>query len=215
MPTLRLGDGERSEIENAFRRVALRAKNNKPFPLQEHDFPEFGYDLLEPRIAKHYEFLREEFPDLTTSASWNADFNVCDAEFKYNITVPGVTLPKDGLILPEAHHSHAVILEWAIDYDAMDDKVNESMSFLCDIVENCLSTGQIRRCLSDDILRFVPEYMHQSLGNAERRSRYPAGLNLEGFADRIIQLTDVLALGTLSPEEMVGIDASVGNKTPI
>ena len=54
MPTLRLGDNEKSEIRSAFKRVIYRAKNNVPFPLQEHDFPEFGYDLLEPRIAKHY-----------------------------------------------------------------------------------------------------------------------------------------------------------------
>lgn len=215
MPTLRLGDNERSELKDAFRRVAVKAKNNRPFPLQEHDFPEFGYDLLEPRIAKHYEFLRDEAEFLTTSSSWNPDFNVRDKDFEYNISVPRMTLPKDGLLLPETHCRHAEILEWAIHYDAMDDKVREVLSFLNNIVECCSSTGQIHRVLTNDILRFVPEYMQNTFKDAERRSRIPASLGMDGFHENVTKLTDVLALGTLSPEDMVGIDAAVDNKTAI
>ena len=215
MPTLRLGDNERSEIRSAFHTVIRRAVNNVPFPLQDHDFPEFGYDLLEPRIAKHYEFLREEAEHLTKASSWSADFNVESAEFRYNITVPHVTLPMDGLLLRETHHRHAEILEWATGYDRMDDRVNAAQSFLNNIVECCSSTGQIHRVLSDEILRFVPEYMHGSFKDAERRSRIPASLGMDGFAENIIELADVLALGTLSPKDMVGLDASVGNRTPI
>jgi hypothetical protein len=215
MPTMRLGDNERSELCNAFHRIIVRAKNNVPFPLQEHDFPEFGYDLLEPRIAKHYEFLRDEAEFLTTSSGWNPDFNIGDGKFVYNIAVPRMNLPHDGLLLPETHPRHAEILEWAIGYDRMSDRVSAAQSFLNNIVECCSSTGQIRRVLSDDILRFVPEYMQNSFKDAERKSRIPASLGMDGFAESIVELTDILALGTLSPEEMVGIDASVDNKTAI
>jgi hypothetical protein len=215
MPTLRLGDHERSEICNTFSRVAVKAKNNQPFPLKEHDFPQFGYDLLEPRIAKHYEFLREEAIGLTTASSWSPDFNIRDADHEYSINLSRMTLPKDGLLLPETHPRHAEILEWAIHYDMMSRNVREVLSFLNNIVQCCSSTGQIHRMLTDEIIRFVPEYMQQSLGNAERRSRIPASLGMDGYHENITKLTDVLALGTLSPEDMVGIDASVSTRGTI
>jgi len=214
MPTLRLGDNEKSEIRSAFKRVIYRAKNNVPFPLQEHDFPEFGYDLLEPRIAKHYEFLRDEAEFLTKASAWTPNFNVRSATDEYNISLPRMTLPSDNLLLPETHHRHAEILEWAIGYDRMNDRVRAAQSFLNNIVECCSSAGQIRRVLSDDILRFVPDYMQHTFKDAERKSRIPASLGMDGFAESIVELTDVLALGTLSPKNMVGIDASA-NRTPI
>ena len=133
---------------------------------------------------------------------------------EYNISLPRMTLPSDNLLLPETHHRHAEILEWAIGYDRMNDRVRAAQSFLNNIVECCSSAGQIRRVLSDDILRFVPDYMQHTFKDAERKSRIPASLGMDGFAESIVELTDVLALGTLSPKNMVGIDASA-NRTPI
>jgi len=210
---MRLGDHERSEIRSGFGRVAQRAKNNKVFPLVEEDFPEFGYSMLDPRIAGPYEFLREHASELTSAAAWNPDFKIRDATHVYEIEVHGVTLPKEHLLLPDNHPKHAVLIKWAKEQWDIDQRVSNALYYLHEIVETCSSTGQIKRVLQDEILRFVPEYMHQSLGNAERKSRVPAGLTVS--PERLNDLANILALGSLSPKDRQGLSATVDDRTDI
>jgi hypothetical protein len=208
MPTLRLGDAERAEIKDAFRRVANRANNNKQFPLSEEDFPEFGYSLLEDRTRRHYEWLRDEAEDLTSAATWNPEFCIRDSEYLYGITLHGKPeLPKEKLLLTEGHAMHPPILKWVQEQYAIEDQVSESMYYLSHIVANCLSTGQIKRVLQEEILRFLPKYMHQTFEGAERQSRIPRGL--EYSKEKLEALANILALGSISPEERVGIDTTI------
>jgi hypothetical protein len=210
---MRLGDSERSSIKSAFRAVANKAKNSKVFPLTEEDFPDFGYSLLEPRIAKYYEFLRSEAEDLTSAATWNPSFNIRDANYLYDISIYGVTMPKEGLLVTEQHSMYAVLLKWGEEQNDIDDRVDSSMYYLSGIVESCSSTGQIKRVLQEDIIRFVPDYMQNTFKGAERRSRIPAGLELED--EKTEQLIDILALGAISPDNREGLNASVDSRQPI
>jgi len=211
MPTLRLGDNERASIRRAFGRVANRACNNKPFPLVSEDIAEFGYSLLEPRIAKYYTFLRDEAADLTNAATWNPEFNVRDSEHVYEITLHGCTLPKDGLLLPEDHAMHRPLLVWAQEQWDIEDRVGKATGYLWTVVEQCCSMGQIHRVIPDDIMRFVPEYMQSTLQDAERRSRWPSGL--ENDPEQLDALANVLALGSISPEDREGIQISLNRHT--
>lgn len=209
MPTLRLGDQERSEIRGAFKRVAQRAKNTNPFPLTDDDFPEFGYSLLEPRIAKYYSFLREEANDLVRSASWRPDFRLRNADATYTITLgPDVELPKEHLLMLETHPMYHDILKWAQGYCIVSSRVDNAMRFLSRVVNETSSTGQIKRVLSEDVLRFLPEYMMKYFADAERQSRWPSGLPTDGAEANVAELADVLALASISPEKREGMDVS-------
>lgn len=207
MPTLRLGDRERAEIRSGFARVANRASNNKQFPLTEEDITEFGYSMLEPRIAKYYEFLRDEASDLTSAATWNPEFKVRGKEHVYEITLHGVTLPKEGLLLTDDHAMYRPILVWAREQWDVELRIARAIGYLHEIVEKCSSTGQIKRVLQDEIIRFVPEYMQETFGYAERQSRVPAGLNID--KEKLNELANVLALGSISPDDREGIGTTV------
>ena len=211
MPTLRLGDTERSSIMSNFTRVLSRAANNKQFPLTEDDITEFGYSMLEPRIAKYYEFLRDEATDLTSASMWNPSFKVRDAEHVYVIAIHQETLPKDGLLLTDDHAMYGPILKWSQEQWAIENQITEAERYLYHVVENCCSMGQIYRVIPDDVLRFVPEYMQKSLRHAERRSRWPS--SLENEPDKLNQLANALALGSISPDERVGIDTTLTRST--
>lgn len=218
MPTLRLGDQERSEIRQSFNEILERSKNNQPFPLQDHDFPEFGYEMLPSNIAHHYAELREHGEFLTKASVWNPDFKIRDDAYQYDISISGdaVVVPKDGLILPTTYYKHQEILEWAASYIEVAEKVSDARGFLSGMVECCSSTGQIKRLLTDEVMRFLPNHMMEHFNNAERRSRIPAGMCMDGFAEKMDNLTQMLALGSLSPSERVGsVDASVSSRTPI
>lgn len=209
MPTLRIGDQERQEIRGAFNKVAQRAKNTNPFPLTEDDFPEFGYSLLEPRIAKYYSFLREEAKDLTSAATWRPDFRLKNADVTYTITLgTDVEVPKENLLMLESHPMYHDILAWAQGYCKVRNKVDNAMWFLRCVLDECSSTGQVKRVLSEDVLRFLPKYMNQYWEYAERQSRWPSGLETEGAERNLTELADVLALASISPEKREGMDVS-------
>lgn len=209
MPTLRLGDQEKSDIKEAFHTATTKAKNNKPFPLTEADFPEFGYTLLSDETRLHYQWLRENNEDLTKVVSWGPEVNLKNADALYEIALhSGVSMPKDNLVVPETHPKYLEILEWAQFYCKTATRVRISNEYLSEIVNECCSTGQIRTVLRPEIMVFLPEHMMSSFGNAERKSRWPRGLATEGAKEKLIELADVLALGALSPNKREGLNVT-------
>ena len=211
MPTLRIGDRERSSINSAFEHVTKRAKNNKPFPLIETDFPEFGLSLLDPRVAGPYELLMELDKDLLASTPYAPDFTLDDGEYEYTIGVYRVAMPKSGMVLPDNHPRHAELLEWVISQCAIERKVAEATAYLYTITEACSSIGQLKRVLPAEIIRFVPDHMQSYFAEAERRSRVPAALCID--TDLLNVLADVLTLGSISPEARTGLQAFVHKTT--
>ena len=214
MPTMRLGDNEHQQIYNSFKRVAKRANNNKVFPLVKDDFPEFGYSLLEPRIAERYIFLRNEAVALTSCESWNPSIYVNTKEYKYYITLASNTyikMPLDDMVVPDTHPKYAKLLKWAEEQHAVETRVNLAMNDLETIVYSCSSVGQIKRVLQEDILCFIPDYMRSTFTHAERRSRIPAGLgaDIKELARQLEEIAYVLALGSISPEKREGMDVTV------
>lgn len=214
MPTMRLGDGERSTIINAFGKVAKRATNSKIFPLVEDDFPEFGYSLLPYQVAEAYKFLKDNHDDLVNSSSTFApDFRIHSEDHAYKVELYAEELPCDGLIVPDSHPRYTELITWAQEYNSIIVRVSSAMHYLGGIINECSSMGQIRRVLSDEIIQFVPDYMQESFKDAERRSRIPKNVTLN--ADRHSELADILAIGSLSPENISGINAKVTSRTTI
>lgn len=213
MPTMRLGDNERSTIINEFRHVAIRATNSKIFPLVEDDFPEFGYSLLPPKISEAYKYLKDNHDDLVKESTYSPDFRICSKEYAYKVELYGQELPCDGLIVPYSHPKYIELITWTGEHYSLVMRINSAMGYLRGIVEECVSTGQIRRVLTDEIIQFVPEYMQESFKDAERRSRVPKNAILN--ADKHNELMDILAIGSLSPKEISGINARVPSRTTI
>lgn len=212
MATLRLGDAERSNINNAFARVLERAQNNQKFPLEEEDIEDFGMSLLSDKAAECFSYLKEFEEDLVRTSSYNPNFKIRGSTFEYDISLWRVELPRDNLLVPEQHAAHAEILEWVTQYCIVQKDIADARDHVREIVAACSSVGQIKRIMQDEILRFVPQYMRETFGNAERRSRVPSGFEIE--PDKLTHLSTVLALGTLSPESEGGVSTSV-NRTPI
>jgi hypothetical protein len=215
MPTLRLGDSERGNIIRAFTRVLERAKNNKKFPLIEDDFPEFGYSLLEPEIAAKYEYLHLNAPKLVRSSAWNPNFKLRTDDFEYEIGIYEQSLPQDALVISRSHERYDELLDWAETYAEAQTNIHRGSAVIREVVEASSSIGQVKRVLSEEILRFIPDHMQATFADAERRSRFPSNLPTDGLPDRLENLANTLALGSLSPESVEGIRAATIIKKPI
>lgn len=212
MATMRLGDVERASIKSNFSVVLGRAANNKAFPLEKDDAWEFGMSLLPVQIAEYYEYLREHARDLTSESGWNPEFFLNTDEFKFGLSIYGVSLPQEDLQLQSNHPRYAEILEWCEYRYGITERINDADHYMESIIYSCSSVGQIKRLMPDDILRFIPSNYRDSFKNAERRSRIPAGFKPE--PDRLEQLAQMLALGSLSPKEREGIQVFL-NRHPL
>ena len=214
MPTLRLGDSERQQIRIAFSNAMARGLNNKAFPLSEDDFPEFGYSLLTPAIADAYSYLHEHAHQLVRSSSYRPDFKIADEVYRYGVNIRGVSMPMDGMEVPRSHPRYDEILDWTATYGDIQEKIVEAKSTVQEIVRASSSAGQIKRVMQEDILRFLPWHMQDSFNDAERRSRWPSGLQKTGMTQKLDQLGQMLALGAISPEQQPGIQATVDYRKP-
>lgn len=220
MPTLRLGDSERRSIKNQFGRILERAKNNQPFPLDNSDFPEFGYSLLPEPMAIHYAALRADplGKHVTAASTWRPEIVIVGDDFKYDLSLTGTDaeVPCDKLVVSPTHPKYAEILAWSENYSEIQHRVGQAKDLVREIVGCSTSIGQVKRLLAGEVMRFVPEHMVALLEQAERRSRIPASFNTEGLEGKMDNLVQTLALASLSPETRAGdIDATVDARKPI
>lgn len=208
MPTKRLSDYDRTRIHRSFGAVSRRALNSKPFPLTEEEIPEFGISLLEPKVAECYTYLQEFGVDLVRVSAYHPDFRIRSDTREFEVNMYRVSMPKDGLVVLENHPRYTEILAWAMHYHEIEKKVVSGNQYLRTVVNSCTSLGQIKRVLQDEIIRFVPERMQRHFAGAERQSRIPRGFTPD--RERLEELANILAIGSLSPEEKPGVNASVG-----
>ena len=206
MATLRLDDSERNCIINGFERVLERATNNKAIPLEKPDVWKFGLSLLPDKTAECYVYLREHNKKLTTQAGWRPSFHIKDSTHDYEITVYDGKMPKEGLVVGDVHPAYKDMLDWASAYCELKEQVRKSNNIVRRIIGVCSSSGQIKRVMQPEILRFLPDHVMQSFGDAERQSRVPRELELhEGDLELLM---NTLAIASLSPEDMPGLGAS-------
>lgn len=207
MATKRLADWDKNRITRDFNEVLKQALNNKKFPIEKDDFEEWARSLLPKKVLKSFNFLMEACEKLVNIPSkYNSGLTLVDTDQggTYHLsTYDGIT-PYDNIPIPAEHPSYGEVLAWAKWYNETHKKITSAQNWLETCVYHCHSMGQVARVLDDEILRFVPDHIAKSLGGAERRSRMPRGFEID--KERHEELSNMLALGSLSPKKRQGAD---------
>lgn len=210
MPTIRLSDPDRSQIEHEFNAVLFRALFNKPFPIEQDDIKEWGRSLLSQEEAKHWNWLREYRPELAREGGyWRGEFKLETRERIYELSADDNPMPFDGIFVPNDHKDYDDVLTWAIWYNETNEAVSTAQSWLSKCICHCHSVGQVKRVLGEEIIKFVPNSLRASLANSERQSRIPRGLNIN--KERHELLCNMLTLGSISPDERKSAHVIVEN----
>jgi len=207
MATARITDNDRNQIASRFHAVARQSLNNQVFPVAKDDFKEWTYSLLPEDIRDRWLYLKEKQKNLIRmTGGYNSHFKIRGDLYEYRLSIDE-KIPYEDMPVPLEHPTHEAILKYCDDqYEAMQN-LRDAMSWLEYCVNQCHSVGQIKRVLTDDIIRFVPNYFTSTLADAERASRIPRDFTPND--ERMEQLANVLALGTLSPERRKGLDVSL------
>ncbi len=213
MPTKRLDDSDRSQINAHINGMLARGLYNKKFPIEKDDWLEWGRSLLHEKAHKYWMYLRQNYPDLVREgASWSSSFKISDDEGTYYLNASSVIMPYDGIYIPKEHESYPEILAWAKwNYDLRTQiAVAQRYTQMC--IGHCHSVGQVKRVLNEDTLRFVPEWLQKTLKDAERKSRVPAALELN--EEKALLTANLLALGSISPQSREGVSVDANDFEP-
>jgi len=214
MATLRLDDGSRSQIIAQFRAVMNRVMHNKTFPIEENDTWEFGLSLLPENVRASYLHVFGYNESMVREQRWHPEVNLVDGDTMFQLCMYGAQarMPYDKMNVPRTHPKHQELVEYATAQIEAQKHLSMADGTLTHIIHNCTSIGQVKRIMEKDadLLRFVPDYMKESFAKAERRSRVPKSFNKT--AHDLRHLGNVLATGSLSPETIVGMRATVESK---
>lgn len=210
MPTERLSDDNKQNISSALDRVIERAMFNKKFPINKKDLFEWLVDQMPQTHQDAYRLLRDENKKLVTnSGSWGSKFKVRDTNSEYTIQVTA-KVPYDNIEVRETDSRVADVIVWLKWYEELKAKVSDAESYGDSLVYACTSVGQLRRLLPDEIMRFIPSKL-LDFSEVERRSRIPRGFHPD--PERMDNMLQMLALGSLSPKERTGLDTVLYDKT--
>lgn len=215
MPTQRLSDTDKSWIESQFDQVLNRANNNKPFPVSEEDIPEWVFSTLPDSVAEAWKVCRQFDQRLVMTAGYYFNIEVIckDNIGKYYLRCEEIgNVPNHKPVIDEGSMWYEEVLNWCDETHALSEKVHEAELYLESAIYSCTSAGQIARILPDDCLRFVPNTVLSSLQDAERKSRIPRGFKPD--EEKAGLLLDMLALGSISPEERAGPDVTIDTFRP-
>lgn len=208
MPTARLSYDDKMTIQRSFHRTLSKATNSYPFPLKESDpiTQTLGMDMLPDETRAVYDrMLRLDKELVAKPPEWRAWFYAWDwirgeGDIRYRIEGFGLTVPKNGLILPNTHPCHADIVKWASNWHSIKVSVQLAVHYLNDAVEACTTIGQLKRVLPEDFMRYMPESLTSTLGDAERGSRVPRSFTPD--ATKCEALGKMLTIGSLAPDTL-------------
>lgn len=211
MATPRLSDHDKSQLTWALEAVIDRALNSKKFPIKKKHFMEWGIKQLSKPVKKAYRLLRDDCPALTHHVSgYGCQFMVRTDSLEYRMSVSGsgVKFPMTDLLILPSDKYHADIIEWAVWHDEVYNKIQAANSYANFLVFACTSSGQLKRLLPQEVMRFIPKHLCY-FKEVERRSRIPASFTPnEQELDNMIQM---LAVGSLSPETRKGIAVTINS----
>lgn len=216
MPTARLYDDDRSRIHNDFARIARRGINSKGFPanINDDNFNDWAKGLLDPEVLDLWERLKSKAPKLANNfVGWRPEIRIRGSEFDYTLMFNDGKVPYNGIRVHSDHPDFSAIIQWANWTQRTESRIDKALHYLHTSLYLCHSFGQVERILPPEILKFAPQYLINTLREAERKSRIPAGFIPD--EEKLMELADVLALGSLSPEERPGIDVSIYRKERI
>lgn len=210
MPTERLSDDDKSTINGEMDAIINRAMFNKKFPVKSKDLFEWLVDQMPDSHQKAYRLLRAENKKLvSTSGTWGSKFKIRDANTEYTVQVTA-KVPYDYVVVAENDSRNAEVVEWLLWYEDLKIKVDSASSYAATLVWACTSAGQLKRLLPKEVLRFIPTHL-LNFDDVERRSRIPRSFKPD--SDKMDNLMQMLALGSLSPKERKGLDIELHHKT--
>jgi hypothetical protein len=200
---MRLSDSNKGWIESQFDRVIQRAIHNHPFPIPKDDLNDWFLSFMPDNISSAWREIQRYNPYLLRNSGWRACFVVHTYEGKYHCELGDVgAIPptEPEVSLGDMHYNK--VLKWASEYHDTNAKIIKAQRYVSDAIQSCTSAGQILRVLPEDCVRFIPPDVASSFGNAERKSRIPANFSIDKELEELTM--NMLALGSISPEEVTG-----------
>lgn len=204
MATARLNDDERQNISNAITRIIQRALHNKEFPVPKEEVTEWITNQLPKPIREAYRLLRADAPDLVIQQSYSCDFDICSDTYKYRIGISQPVPTNNIMVLTTAKY-HAAVIEWVEWEVKTKNQSEDAESYIETLVWSCTSSGQLKRLLPQEVMRFIPNYL-LDFSQVERRSRIPNGFKPD--TDRMENMLYMLTVGAISPEHCKGMAAT-------
>ena len=215
MATARLSDSDRSNIVWTLELVINKSLNSKSFPVKKNKLMEWGIKQLPKPIKKAYILLREDCPELTRKASgYDCGFTIRTDTHQYKIKFgeSGTKFPLEGLLILPNDKYHTQIIEWAVWFNEISEKVEEANKYINNLVYACTSVGQLKRLLPQEVMRFIPTHLCD-FSEVERRSRIPASFMPE--QEKLDNMLQMLTVGSISPDQRKGISVNVELVTEI
>lgn len=214
MPTMRLSPNDKSSISHQFTRVLYRAPNSHTFPVPEDELEDWVFSLMPESVSDAYKLVKQYDKKLIQQAGWCFDMKVYKpltetiAEGEYLLRVDtSKDLPNFSPMIREGCDHYEEILKWSQDVNELNKKTAIAERYVDSAIESCTSAGQIVRVLPEDCFRFVPDFVLNTLADAERRSRIPASFEPDKKKEQFV--LDMLAIGSISPETRPGLDVAV------
>ena len=207
MATSRLSDDEKQSICRAVNMTTKRAMFNKEFPVPQEEVMDWLIKQMPKPIRKAYILLRADASDLVKHQGFACDFDIHSDTHEYRINIrPKV--PRNHILIRKKDYYHADVIKWAKWEVDTQKAVDNATSYFDSLVCSCTSVGQLKRMLPDEIMRFIPSHL-LDFSNVERRSRIPASFTPDN--ERLEAMMHMLTVGSISPEELKGVQASTEN----
>ncbi len=212
MATARLSDQDKGTIVHNFNAILTRVTNNKVFPLADEDMYAWGIRQLRKEIREPYEFLIERAKYLVSVASYNTSFFIESSEYRYEVS-HYAKWPCKSLTIRETDPLHKAVLAYVEWYYDSINTTQAANRYQHNAIHCCTSAGQITRIFPPEVIRFLPDNIVGTLGDATRKSRIP-----ESFSpneEELENLMQMLALGSISPEDLTGLNIHVQSRNSI
>lgn len=204
MATARLSDDEKQNITEAICSVIRRALHNKIFPVPKEELTEWITNQLPKPIREAYRLLRADARDLTTQQFYSCDFNIHSDTHKYQIGI-SEPVPTNGIVVKKTAKYHAAVIEWVEWEVKTKHQVEDAEGYIEELVWACTSSGQLKRLLPQETMRFIPNHL-LDFSKVERRSRIPNSFKPD--IDRMGSMMYILTVGAISPERCKGMAAT-------
>lgn len=202
MPTKRLSDWDKANLVNQFENILVCWKNAQPFPIERKNLYNWLLSVLPIDVEAAYRLLRRTDKAMLHDCISYAllVLNAIEGEYRININVWGLQehFPNTTYRLETDDAAFVEVLEWARLYRATEKNATAAYDYVRNLVWSCTSAGQVDLLLPEEVKRYIPPAIADTLKGAERKSRVPRDFERNEEAEHT--LVNALALSSLSPE---------------
>jgi hypothetical protein len=212
MPTKRLTDHDKSWTEHQYTRVFTKAINAHEFPLKKEEIRDWFIDSMPSSIASAYREVFDFNKNLLSTSGYCSYFKIYLPEKTgyYSCTAMDIGhMPHFEPKFLEGSSHYDEVIKWAAQYWTTNEKIKAVHEYVEAAIYACTSAGQLQRVLPEESLRFLPGEVASTFKHAERKSRIPRDFAVNKHMEEL--LMEMLALGSISPEDRLGANVTVGD----